>query len=491
MEGQRPAQSLGRRIGWNFGLLATGRAVGDFCLFLLIVVVSRLFGPEGVGEYSFAIALTGFFAVFADFGLYSLTVKELSRASGTIGAAFGPILLLRTGLSITVLVALVACTTVFSFHAVTSTTLISIGLYQVALRLIDGFAALFLARDDVHLAAILEISCKALVALSAITLAVLAHEDFVVVIASLPVVALLHVLAALLVATGRYGWPRLTSSLASLLATARSALPYALSTVLAQISSRTDVVLLGLLLGSAAAGTYNAAYRFVFLFLLVAQFAANSIFPHASRLWRERELGLLYSRSMRLVLLAALPLSAALFLIAPSVVTIVFGRDFAEAGTVVRVLCGVLIVGFLARIMGVFLMSCDLEEYRMRSQGWAAAVNVASNLILIPTLGIQGAAVATLSSEVVLALLFGQRLLREVGSPRVASRLAIGVTAVVVAVSPFLVLRDLSWWVEALGVSALYVAVLALFKDVRRTEFRYIAAALRPSSATAGTPERG
>ena len=44
----------------------------------MFITISRSFGQEGVGLYTFAMALTGFFAVFADFGLYHLSVRQIS-----------------------------------------------------------------------------------------------------------------------------------------------------------------------------------------------------------------------------------------------------------------------------------------------------------------------------------------------------------------------------------------------------------------------------
>ena len=63
----------------NFSSLALGKVLGDACTFVFFVVVSREFGREGIGLYSFAIAFTAFFAAFAEFGLYQLTVREVSR----------------------------------------------------------------------------------------------------------------------------------------------------------------------------------------------------------------------------------------------------------------------------------------------------------------------------------------------------------------------------------------------------------------------------
>jgi O-antigen/teichoic acid export membrane protein len=55
----------------NFLNLFSGRFVGDLGTFLLFVILSRHFGEEGIGQYSFATVVGGIAMIMADFGLRS------------------------------------------------------------------------------------------------------------------------------------------------------------------------------------------------------------------------------------------------------------------------------------------------------------------------------------------------------------------------------------------------------------------------------------
>ena len=48
-----------RKIIGNFFFLVTGKLIGDFFTFILFVAISRLFGQEGTGQYSFATGVYG------------------------------------------------------------------------------------------------------------------------------------------------------------------------------------------------------------------------------------------------------------------------------------------------------------------------------------------------------------------------------------------------------------------------------------------------
>lgn len=89
-----------RLIFRNFSFLIVGKTLGDVFTFIFFVLLSRAFGQEGIGQYSFAMALAGFFWVFAEFGLYNLSIKEMSRHTGDLGEYYGGIFSLRLILSI-------------------------------------------------------------------------------------------------------------------------------------------------------------------------------------------------------------------------------------------------------------------------------------------------------------------------------------------------------------------------------------------------------
>jgi O-antigen/teichoic acid export membrane protein len=216
--------AVSRRTFQNFGFMATGQALGDAFTFLLFIFLSRSFGEVGIGVYSFAIGFTGFFAVFAEFGLASLTIKELSRHISSFQEYYGRILLLRLGLSVAVLAALILVTPFLPFPLDSKLIIILIGGYQVFITLASGLASVFIAREDAHLAGLVEFSLKAMAALAAI-MAILVGGSLLVTLTTLPAVALGHLLISYAVVVDKYGRPRIAASISSLMRLAREAIP--------------------------------------------------------------------------------------------------------------------------------------------------------------------------------------------------------------------------------------------------------------------------
>ena len=470
-----------RKIIRNFGFLAAGKTLGDTFTFLLFVIISRTFGQEGVGQYSFAIAFTGFFAIFVDFGLYALSIKEMSRRSGRIDDYYGLIFTLRLGVAFAVFATMLISVPFLPFSSETKLIIALVGSYQVLAQLFTGFMDVFIAREETHFAGLLEAGLRVGIGIIVGGI-ILVGGSLVFALAALPVITAGQLALAYGIVTWKYGRPRFVISAPRLLRLARQALPYTMSIFLVQVYSRIDVVFLGFIIGAGAAGVYNVAFRFLFLLLFIPHFAAVAVLPLASRLYSESEMGELrdlYHKVMNHIVLVGLPAAAGLWLVAPDVIPLIYTNAFDESVVILRLLSGLLFLAFLSRVIAALLTACDRQPTVTRMQWIAAAVNVAGNAIMIPTVGIKGAAIATLASETLLVVLLAVQLTPLLGRPRISSKLAISAAGVASFIVPFGFLAELSMAVVVPASALLYTATLIAFKETRTNEIRMILTIIR------------
>lgn len=171
-------------------------------------------------------------------------------------------------------------------------------------------------------------------------------------------------------------------------------LPRTVSTLLEQSLAWLDVILVGVLLGPAAAGIYGVASRFVAggqvvmtaLRIVVApQFSARLAAGETAETQR------LYAVTSTWIVLFGAPVYLLLACFAPTVLALP-GAEFVAGDHAMVVLC----LGGLALLAGGNIQSLLLMTGR---SGWVMAdklivvtVSVTSNLILIPAWGIAGAA---------------------------------------------------------------------------------------------------
>lgn len=172
-------------------------------------------------------------------------------------------------------------------------------------------------------------------------------------------------------------------------------LPRTASSLLEQSIIWSDVVLVGLIAGPAAAGIYGAASRFVGAGVIVLTALRIVVAPRFSAyLAREdREPAQqLYTVTAGWILLLGTPIYVLLAWFAPTVLGWL-GAEFVDGVPAMVVLC----LGAIGLLVGGNVQSLLLMSGR---SGWGAvnklvvfATNVTGNLLLIPVLGFLGAAV--------------------------------------------------------------------------------------------------
>jgi O-antigen/teichoic acid export membrane protein len=163
-----------------------------------------------------------------------------------------------------------------------------------------------------------------------------------------------------------------------------------------------DTVLLGILRDSTEVGLYGAAYRLVTPWLMLASVAGLLAMPTLARLVEQRSsdvertlLGL--SRGL---LALGIPIAAATTIAAPQVLQIVFGPAYADAAAPLALLIWSSVTVYANAPFAFLLLARHEDRRYMWIAIVGAVVNLGMNAVLIPTIGMIGAATATLGAEV-------------------------------------------------------------------------------------------
>jgi len=169
-------------------------------------------------------------------------------------------------------------------------------------------------------------------------------------------------------------------------------------TVFGSITARADMLLLGGLVGPAATGLYAASYRFVNGLDAVTVAVATGLYPRLVRNLT-RPSGMTHFAAFVGVGFCGSAAVLCLVPFAESMVTLVYGPEFAAAGE----LLSVLLIAGAAQISVAFIHKWWIANVREglvpRAQGLSAAVNVTLNILWIPSFGALGAAWATVAAQ--------------------------------------------------------------------------------------------
>lgn len=181
------------------------------------------------------------------------------------------------------------------------------------------------------------------------------------------------------------------------------------------VFSYSDTIMIGYFMTNADVGVY----RIVLQFTLVASFAANGIlsalWPKVSRWGKTGEIELIeesISRAISYSLLLAVPVLAGGILMGDKLLYFFYGAEFTKGYPVLIILLIVQVINIFFNLFVSYISALDRQKESFKVTAVAAAANIALNFLLIPVMGIVGAAVATLLS-MVLNMVLAQRVLSQ------------------------------------------------------------------------------
>lgn len=180
----------------------------------------------------------------------------------------------------------------------------------------------------------------------------------------------------------------------------RESWPLAITSLSVLIYMKIDVVMLNAMKGSAAVGVYAAATRISELWYFVPTAIVTSVTP---AVLRARARGASdYRRALGALLegLGALAVGVAVLttVVAGPVVHVLFGPSYAGAATVLQIHVWAAVFVFLGHGQALYMVSERLNRLSLVQSLVGSGLNVGLNLLLIPGLGVLGAALATLIS---------------------------------------------------------------------------------------------
>ncbi len=397
----RYTRNTGWLLGERFLRLTVNLLVG--------IYVARYLGPERFGSLSYAQSLVGLLGIIALLGLDNIVVLELVRAPGRqrelLGTAFG--LKLIAGILMACLIAAIALFSGISPLERWMIIIISLGLIFQSTNVINMYFQSCVQARYIALAQLTQMTMS-----SATKLIMVWLEAELIWFA---LVSLLDsiVLALALVWNYRRAnaaaewipWCFQTTTARELL---RRSWPLLFSGLALTIYMKIDQVMIREMLDAKAVGQYAAAVRVSEAWLVIAVILTTSLYPaiieakqRDEDLYRRR-LGAFYS----LMLWLSIGFAAPIAFLADPIIRILFGATYQAAAPVLAVHAWSGIMVFLITASSRWYLAEGNEQAILRRAVLGAVINVALNWYLIPRMGINGAALATLISYTAMAIVY-------------------------------------------------------------------------------------
>jgi len=387
-----------------------GERVFNMGLSLVVgIYVARYLGPNEFGLWQYANSLVALFTAIASLGTANIVIRDLvEQPSEKEGAILGTTFILMLGAGIAT-----ALLTIFTGLLINNETvthwLIIIASVNLVLQAFNAFDYWFqsqvLAKYSVYARTIAQVIVSILKVLFIILSLNVIYFALTAVLAGV-----VRIIIWLLNYKRRQkdlnNWEFDVQYAKKLLL---DAWPLILSGISVAIYMKIDQVMIKSMMNAGAVGNYAVAVRLSELWYFIPLGIASSVFPtiirakNVSQEHYHRRLQYLYDIMAGISIVIALPLT---FLSTP-LITFLFGAEYSMAGPVLSVHIWAGIFVFFGVARSKWIISENYQKYGMIFTGSGAITNILLNLWLIPTMGIMGAAWATVISQIIAAWLLG------------------------------------------------------------------------------------
>jgi O-antigen/teichoic acid export membrane protein len=400
----------------NLSILVAGDLLGRLLATVAFIHLARALQPAFFGAMELALAVVMVLTLVVDLGLKTLGAREVARAPEAFTGLASRIVPLQGVVAAGVYALLLLSLWLLRLDATMKWLLVGYGLTLFAYPLILNWV--FQGRNEMVWVAVPQFLRQALFAVLALLLVqvprhVLRLPAFELAGAGLAVAVNLAVYRdrsrKLHTARGNRQQP-VTGAAVSVSDLVHQTLPIAASNLIWAMRMYIPLIMLGLLAGNAAAGTFAAPHRAMMVLQAVVVLYLNNLFPTMSQVAKAQvsetgpatsALSRLLRRSMLLVMPPAVALALATTLAAPALVALILGGSAAwQASIPVLSLLIWLIPVLVARGHGYFaLIALDRQRQEMWCSVAGVLVLIGLFVVLAPRYGAVGTAWAMLVSE--------------------------------------------------------------------------------------------
>ena len=378
-------------------------------LAVITIALSRHFGPERFGSLVVALAFVRIFAAIGTFGLDRILVRHIVEQEQNAVALVREAFWLKLGIAALSYVAMAALIATIQRGDTLILAIAMIAGGGLLFQACDVFDYAFQARDRFPLSFLgrgVPIVLSTVLKLVAIFL-----NAPLLVFAVLEAIeaAFIGVTLSILYRRAISQRPRSISSSTPIRWTRllREGLPLVLGALAIMIYMRSDVILLGKMIGYQSAGIYAAATQISEACTLLPVALLPALFPMLVR-WRRLGPEAYHRKFEQLFLgavIAGLLFSLGLTFGGGAIVRLLFGVDYQASAGVLAVHGWTLIFIFIAITQSGYDVTEGLTWFSTMRVFAGAVLNIGLNILFIPRFGIIGSAVATLIAQVFSAVL--------------------------------------------------------------------------------------
>jgi O-antigen/teichoic acid export membrane protein len=393
-------------VAQNTTFLTAASILQKVISFFYFILIARVMGVENTGQYFFAITFTTIFTVAADFGFNQVLTRETARYPEKTSEFFNTAFWTKLIFGIFTYGLVVLLVNALGYPVATKTLIYLSAVTMFFDNLQSSFFSIFRAKKNLIFESIAVVGSQ-LVTLVIGTTAIVCRWPLIWLIAAYTIPSFLANIYGAYFVRKYYQcklsflWDKNVFKWFLPLA-----VPFAIAGILGRLYSYSDSLLMSKMLTVKELGWWSVPYKIVFAFQFIPVALSASVYPVFSSLFitEKTALGPLFEKSWRYLFAIIFPLAFGIMVIAGPFISLVYGSAYQPSVAPLRLLIISLIFGYLAFITGALLNATNKQKIQTGLVAVSLAVNVILNLILLPRLRLEGAAIAAICSNFILCV---------------------------------------------------------------------------------------
>lgn len=389
----------------NIMWLTVSRVISLILLFLAYTQLFRYLGPAGSGQFQFVLSYVTLFGVVIDFGIQQYIVKKITEDHSKAKLYFHNFLAVEMVLVLIVYASLITIAKINGYEPMVFKAIVVAGFGTALHGLIYPFLAIITSFYDLKKAAILNFIAS-IINVAVIFLTIWFGGTIIELTTQQAIYAVIAIFLYYRFVQKFIGKPQIIAGLKEvdwvLIKTIlKSALPFALLVGFSTVYNRIDVVLIAHYLGYTQTGLYTAAYKFYDLLSFFPSVVSLSLYPVFSTMMVQKkipEVRQTLEKYLRFMSALALPMATGAMILSVPLIRILAGDEFIGAAKILSVLVWAPAILFIYIVVNSLVIS-QLTKFATMITGANVIINIVGNLILLPRIGIMGAAIMTIVSE--------------------------------------------------------------------------------------------
>ena len=390
-----------RKIAKNTSFLLISQIISYIFTFFITMYAARYFGASIFGMWSIALSITGIFGIFADLGMSTLMIREISRNLSARDKYISNIFLIKIILSILTFGLIIIITNIIGYPEIVKNV-----IYIVTISVIIGsfsgiLSAIFQANEKMEYISLSTIMSSMLVLLG--TVIMIHYNLSIVFFAFINVISTGLISAYILIKyIQKFPLPKFRIDFSFWNPVLKESWPFGITALSGMLYNYIDSIMLSVIQGAEVVGWYSAAYRLMLITLFIPNAINMAVFPVMSQFYTssKNSLKLMNEKYFKYMIILGVPLGVGVTILADKIILTIFGPGYSPSITALQILIWTIILTFAGAPFVQLLQSINKQHIITKISIISAVTNILLNLFLIPLFSYIGASFATLIAAV-------------------------------------------------------------------------------------------